>query len=250
LICTCSQVLSEMKALKSYKAIKRNELYYTQGLFFDTDSTVMESGGQYGRSSLVRMKYPSMEVLKKVDLHKKYFAEGIALCGGYVFQLTWRERVVLKYKYPELELVETASLDDKVEEGWGLTTDGKVLYATDGSNNIYTMSCETLKVTKTTPVTLDAKPVHRLNEIEYVDGVIYANKYYDSNIYKIDLNSGKVIKVIDMNSLVMNELSRGTLTHNKLQNGDVLNGIAFNKNKGNFLVTGKMWGFYYEVNLK
>jgi len=191
-----------------------------------------------------------MEVIKKVKLDGKYFAEGIALCRNFIFQLTWTNREILKYSYPDLELIEKLPLDKKVGEGWGLTTDGKFLYATDGSNKIYTMNCDDLKVIKTQSVYFNKQAVTHLNSIAIVDGIIYANKYLTNEIYKIDVESGTVLKVYDMKHLAQYELKQGTLTSSYQLTGYVLNGIAYNPEKKNFLLAGKLWGFYYEVDLK
>ena len=245
-----TNILSKKTYKIILKRIKRNELYYTQGIFFDTETTVIESGGLYGESVLVRMEYPSMKIIKKVKLDQKYFAEGIAKCGDYIYQLTWKNRQILKYTYPDLVLHETKNLDDQVKEGWGLTSDGKVLYATDGTSNIYTMDCKDLIVRNTVSVTHNNKPLDSLNALTIVNGIIYANKYFDDKIYKINPTDGKVLFVFEMKNLVDSEIQAKTLTTNKLMNGDVLNGITYNKINNNFVVTGKKWGFYYEVNLK
>ena len=228
--------------------IPRTGLYYTQGLFFDTDYTVIESGGLYKESVLVRMEYPSMNIIKKINLEKKYFAEGITKCGNYIYQLTWHNRVVLKYSYPEIELISTVPLDRQINEGWGLTSDGKIMYATDGSNTIYFIDCETVKVIKKVSIYYNGIGLDNLNALVYVDGMIYSNRYYDNRIFKIKPLDGKVVEAYDMSHLIDLELKSKTLTNSRLESGDVLNGIAYNSFKKVFLVTGKKWGFYYEVN--
>jgi glutamine cyclotransferase len=194
------------------------------------------------------MEYPSLKIIKKVSVDKKYFGEGTTRCGNFVYQLTWQSRVILKYSYPELVLVETVPLDDQIKEGWGLTSDGTVMYATDGTNNIYTMDCDTLKVTKYVTVEYLGSALENLNALVFVDGLIYANKYFDNRIFKIDPITGSVVYAYDMSHLIDIEFRSNTLTRAALRGGDVLNGIAYNKNKKVFVVTGKKWGFYYEVN--
>jgi glutamine cyclotransferase len=243
------QLDSEIQSYKKIlNKIKRNELYYTQGLFFDSSNTVIESGGLYGESVLVKMEYPSMTILKKVKLDNKYFAEGTTKCGNHIFQLTWQNRAILKYSYPALELLDTVPLDDQIKEGWGLTTDGNIMYVTDGTNNIYYLDCNTLKVTNFVSVNQNNTPINYLNAMVYVNGFIYANKYFDNRIFKINPNSGEVVQVYDMNFLINEEFRSNTLNRLRLSSGDVLNGIAYNSSKKVFVVTGKKWGFYYEVN--
>lgn len=229
------------------KHVRRNEVYYTQGLFFDTDKTVIESGGLYGESCLVRMEYPSMKIINKVNLDGKYFGEGTAKCGKYVYQLTWQNRVILRYSYPELQLIETLPLDPQIKEGWGLTSDDQIMYATDGTNNIYYLDCESLQVTKKIEVSYQGEPLRYLNALVYVNGEFYVNKYYDNRIFKINASNGHISSVYDMSFLAHNEFKKGTLTQWRMSSGEVLNGIAYNKQRNVFLVTGKKWGFYYEI---
>jgi glutamine cyclotransferase len=229
--------------------LKRNELFYTQGLFFDSDYSVLESGGMYGESVLVRIEYPSMKILSKVKLENEYFAEGVARCGDFVYQLTWKNRIIFKYSYPELNLVSKLPLDNNIKEGWGLASYKDMLYATDGSEKIYSIKCEDLKVVREISVTFKEKPLKYINDLEIVDGMAYVNVYYDKNIYKIDLNTGNVIKEYEMDQIIKSELEGRTLTEERWYQGEVLNGIAFNKKKKNFLLTGKKWGYYYEVYL-
>lgn len=231
------------------KKIKRNELYYTQGLLFDTSHTVIESGGMWGNSVIVRMEYPSMKIIKKIDLKKEYFGEGVAKCGDYIYQLTWQNRVILKYSYPELDLIENLDLDSQIKEGWGLASYNNNLYATDGSNKIFKLDCSTLRVSSFIEIFHDNKPLNYLNAFDIVDGFAYSNVYYDPNIYKIDLDTGKVIKKYQFEQLIGTEIESKTLTMSRYREGEVLNGVAWNPEHKHFLITGKMWGHYYEVHL-
>jgi glutamine cyclotransferase len=233
----------------TFTKLKRNELYYTQGLFFDSENSIIESGGMWGESVLVRIEYPSMKILHKVNLENEYFAEGVARCGEFVYQLTWKNRIIFKYSYPELNLVSKIPLDSNIKEGWGLASFKDKLYATDGSEKIYIIDCEDLKVVREISVTFREKPLKYINDLDIVDGIAYVNVYYDKNIYKIDLHTGNVIKVYGMDHLIKSELEGRTLTEERWYQGEVLNGITFNPMKKNFLVTGKKWGYYYEVYL-
>lgn len=233
----------------SFKKIKRNELYYTQGLIFDSDHTIIESGGMWGQSVLVRMEYPSMKIIKKIELENEYFAEGLARCGNFLYQLTWKNRVIFKYTYPGLEVTSKIPLDKNINEGWGLASFEDLLYATDGSNKIYILNCDDLKVVKVIYVTYNEKPLNFINDLDIVNGIAYVNVYYDDRIYKINLITGKVLKIFELNHLKRSELEGITLTEERWYQGEVLNGIAFHPRTKTFLVTGKNWGYYYEVNL-
>jgi len=249
-----SQVNEKIENTPDYKVLsilKRPLTVYTQGIFFDsTGNFLYESGGLYNESTLKKLKYPSLEVEKSIDLDNRFFAEGIAKCGnGQVFQLTWQENVILKYDMDSLEKMGSIPLDPKLREGWGLSDfDKDTLIATDGSANIFYLSCkENLKVVKTIRATLNGVPLRNLNELVYAKGFIYANVYFDKQIYKIDPSTGSVVKKYYMNALVDFERKKNTLTFSALSSGDVLNGIAYDANRDVFLLTGKRWGYFYEV---
>ncbi len=248
-----AQVDEKIENTPEYKVEKiliRPATVYTQGLFFDTTGKFLyESGGLYNESTIKKLKYPSLVVEKSVNLGKEYFAEGIAKCGNTVYQLTWQEKVILKYDLNSLEAEGKIPLDPKMREGWGLAEfNQETLIATDGSPNVYFLSCnENLKVVNSITITLNGVPLKNLNALVYAKGFIYANVYFDKRIYKIDPKSGNVVKTYYMSSLVDFERKKLTLTFNALTSGDVLNGIAYDAQRDMFLVTGKRWGYFYEV---
>jgi glutamine cyclotransferase len=228
-------------------AIKRTETYYTQGMFFDGD-ILYESGGLYRQSVLVKQDYPSLRLLKKVKLADKYFAEGIARCGNYVYQLTWKERAVLQYNLEDLRKLNTLRMPSQLSEGWGLSDfKDNQLIASDGSSKVYIISCEGFRVKSVLTIKQDGRNISYLNALAYDGEFIYSNVYMDKVILKIDPNTGNVIKRYDMQHLIDYELDHGTLTSFRLRNGYVLNGIAYHKSSQTFLVTGKKWGFYYNI---
>jgi glutamine cyclotransferase len=236
------------------KILKRNETYYTQGIFLDDKSEFLyESGGLYKESVIVKMEYPSLKVVKKIKLSPEYFGEGLARCGESVYQLTWQERKVIKYSFPELKYQDSLDLPREIGEGWGLseTYQKNELIASDGSQYIYFLNCEDgLKVTGKIRITFNGKPMHNINALAYVDNFIWANIYYDQRIIKINPTTGNVEKAYDMKPLIEHEKEQKTLTSFRLAQGDVLNGIAYDKVNKRFLLTGKKWGYYYEVNFK
>lgn len=242
-------------ATKDYDVItmiKRPETYYTQGIFFDEKHNLIESGGLYGESVLVKMEYPSLKIITKQKLDKKLFGEGVAICGDKVFQLTYYERKILQYSYPQLQFEKFIDLDGKLHSGWGLANlSDQNLVATDGTNKLFILDCmNNLSVIQTIPVFFNGIPLDRLNALTIVDGYIYANRYYDNRIYKINPKQGSVVKIYDFNSLVGLDIQAGTLNFSRIYKGDVLNGIAYDSIRKVFLLTGKRWGHYYEVVLK
>jgi glutamine cyclotransferase len=230
------------------KSFKRPETYYTQGIFFENGSTLYESGGLYGESVLVKMEYPSLKILNKVKLDSKFFAEGVAQCSDVIYQLTWQEKTVLKYSKDDLKLLDKLPLPVEMAEGWGLSAykDGQLI-ATDGSNRIYVIDCTDFKVKRTLNVTNNGQEIRSLNALAFDGKDIYANIYFNTNIAKIDDETGNVTIMYEMKDLVSHEMSERTLDVFALSSGDVLNGIAYDKNTDSFLLTGKRWGFYYNI---
>lgn len=233
-----------------------NNKIYTQGLFFEADgNSIYESGGLYHTSTLNHFSFPSLELIKSISLNGKYFAEGIAACSDFIYQLTWREKDILKYQKSDFKLIGKINIPRIMREGWGLASykDG-LLIATDGSNRIFILDCENeLKQVSIIRVTKAKNGVwiqlNALNDLIWADDYIYANRYYDSKIYKIDPNTGKVVDEYDMEPLINYEINKRTLTREALNRGDVLNGIAYNPRSKIFLITGKRWGHFYEVKL-
>ena len=247
---------------KNYKLlhiIKRKDVddrIYTQGLFLSDDGKFLyQSGGLYEKSSLTKMKFPSLEIVEEYRLPKDFFGEGIAICNNKIYQMTWREKKMLIYSYPEMEFIKTIDMPKEMKEGWGLSQGKKTneLYATDGSEFIYSYSCDKEEldfINKTEINTEEGRKVMNLNDLIYVDGYIYANIYTTALIIKINPETGTVVQWYNMRPLVKYEIDSRTLQVNNYSDGDVLNGICYNKVKKSFLITGKRWGFIYEVVLK
>jgi glutamine cyclotransferase len=213
---------------------KHDPSSYTQGLVWD-GARLWESAGLYGSSSLREVDPASGEVRHKVDVPEKYFAEGLAQVGDRLIQLTWKEGKALVYKVPSLE--KTAEYDYQ-GEGWGLCYDGKRLVMSDGSDRLTFRDPQTFASTGEVHVRLSGAPVERLNELECVEGVVYANVWLEDTIYRIDPKTGDVTAVID---------SSGLLTAEERPQAEVLNGIAWDPAKKTFLITGKRWPEMFEA---
>ena len=208
---------------------------YTQGLFFQND-TLYETTGQYGESSLRKLDLKSGKVLEKVNFSRKYFAEGSCVLDGKLYILTWTSKVAFVYDAQTLKYEATWSYP---REGWGLTTDGELLYASDGSNKIYVLSSD-FKLQRTIFVSLEGRPLRFLNELEWIDGKIWANVYTTDMLVVIDPADGKVEARIDCSGLLpVNQRTPDT---------DVLNGIAVNS-KGEIFLTGKNWPKLFKVKI-
>lgn len=211
---------------------------FTQGLFVK-DNKFYESSGLYAKSIIV--SYPVAEPEStwakmtspfslKQALPERFFAEGLTLLNNKLYVLTWQEGSLFVFDANNFTLLKTLYYKG---EGWGLTSDGKFLIRSDGSANLFFHSVESFEPVKTLPVTIDQKPLKNLNELEYIDGFIWANIWYENRIVKIDPLSGNVVGKVDL-TLITQQLS--------LKDGDsVLNGIAYDTDKKAIWVTGKNW---------
>ena len=209
---------------------------YTQGLFFQ-DGKIQESTGVYGHSSFrknVNLESGSCE--RKLDFESKYFIEGSCVLDGELFILTWREAVVFVYDAATLEFKRAHRYP---RQGWGLTTDGKQLIASDGSSRLYFFDKQ-FKLLRKIEVTMDEKPVLYLNELEWIDGKIWANVYQEDYIVIINPDNGKVEGKVDCRGLLPRSL--------RTRDTDVLNGIACDGQR--IFLTGKYWPRLYEIRLK
>jgi glutamine cyclotransferase len=211
---------------------------FTQGLVF-IDGKLYEGTGQEGHSSLREVELQSGHVLRKVDVPEPYFGEGIALLNGKIYQLTWQHQVGFIYAAKSFEQVGKFNYSG---EGWGLTTDGHSLILSDGSNRIRFLDPDSFKVTKTIAVLDGQIPVNELNELEYVNGEIYANIWHDEHIVTIDPQTGRVTGRIDLTGL----LPPGDVQDEEA----VLNGIAYDEPGKRLFVTGKLWPRLFEIKLK
>lgn len=211
---------------------------FTQGLVF-YQGYLYESTGLKGQSSLRKVDLQTGEVLKRYNLSSAYFAEGIAVVGDRLVQLTWKSRRGFVYKLDDFEVLSTFSYET---EGWGLTHDGKHLIMSDGSAVLRFLDTDTFESIANLTVRSGLQFIDRLNELEYIEGLIYANVFRSTSIAIIDPRSGEVVDFLDLRQLVEAET---TLS----QSAGVLNGIAYDKNEKRIFVTGKNWRRLYALRL-
>jgi glutamine cyclotransferase len=211
---------------------------FTQGLIL-MDGKLLESTGQEGFSSLRQVDLESGRVLKKVDVPVPYFAEGLAALNGKLYQLTWQHNIGFIYDAQTFDHLGDFNYQG---EGWGLATDGQSLILSDGSNRLRFIDPNGFRVTRTITVTDGNQPVRELNELEYVNGEIYANIWHDNRIAMIDPQSGHVNAWIDLT---------GLMPESELQDPEaVLNGIAYDQASDKLIVTGKLWPRVFEIKVK
>jgi glutamine cyclotransferase len=209
---------------------------YTQGLFFN-NGLLYESTGLEGKSTFRVVDLETGKAERRFDFSDKYFVEGSVIMGGDLFILTWQNHVAFVYDAVTLKYKATYSYP---REGWGLTTDGNLLIASDGSSDLYFMDGK-FNVKRKIPVRMDGHPINYLNELEYIDGKIFANVYLTDLILIINPDSGKVEGTIDCKGLLPSNL--------RTKDTDVLNGIAYDRKSGKLYLTGKNWPRLYEVRL-
>lgn len=207
---------------------------YTQGLLLHGGS-LYESAGLYGVSSLREVDPKTGVVKRRVAVPQQYFAEGLALVGDRLIQLTWQEKVAFVYDLATFEKKGEFHYDG---EGWGLCYDGRRLVMSDGSDRLTFRDPKTFAPTGSVNVTYSGRPAFQLNELECVDGMVYANVWGSDAILRIDPRTGRTTAVID---------ASGLLTPDEAARAEVLNGIAWDPAKKTFLITGKNWPKVFEV---
>jgi glutaminyl-peptide cyclotransferase len=239
---TLNAQLPEKLELTTVTTLPHDVNAYTQGLFFD-GGYLYESTGLYGQSTLRKVDPNTGNVLAHVQIPQRFFAEGLALAGGQMFQLTWQEGYCFVFDKATLE--KTGDFRFK-GEGWGLTFDGKHLILSDGSNTLKFFDPKTFKVqhkiTVTDPFTKKSLPVQNLNELEYIHGEIWANVWQSNRIARIDPHKGKVVGWIDMSAFVPEQYRRD-------HQDCVLNGIAFDAANDHVYITGKRWNVMYVLKI-
>lgn len=209
---------------------------FLQGLVW-YDGGFFESTGRYGRSTIRRVEWPSGRVLRRVDLPPDVFGEGLARVGNRLIQLTWRSGRAFVYDVPSLRLLWEFRYKG---EGWGLTYDGTSLILSDGTNVLTYLEPERFTPTRKLAVTWNGQPLQRLNELEYIDGMVWANVWYTDFVVQINPESGRVTSYLDLSGLWRSE-SRPEEA--------VLNGIAHDPATGRLWVSGKLWPMLFEIRV-
>jgi glutaminyl-peptide cyclotransferase len=214
---------------------------FTEGLVLDGQGRLVESEGRYNGSAIVLWDPHSGKVLRRTPLEPRYFGEGATIVGNHIVQLTWRENTGFVYDF---DLKQTGSFKF-TGDGWGLTYDGKRLIQSDGSANLYFLDPQTYQALDPRYVKVHDgdRLIDQLNELEYVDGKVYANVWHSNLIAVIDLASGTVRNWIDLSALAQSFPKPA----NWDPDDDVLNGIAYDPRNGHFYVTGKCWPKLFEI---
>lgn len=224
----------------SYRVLEQKPLAhnsFVQGLQI-VDGNLYLSTGLYGQSRLLRYRFEDGELLDQRRLHPRLFGEGLTVLDDRVFQLTWRARRMLVYTRQDLSFAAVFTLPG---EGWGLTDNGRELLYTDGSHSLHFLDPDSGRHLRSVAVTEQGRPIVHLNELEWIDGKVWANVWQTDRIVVIDPASGKVTASVDLSGLLSPSERR--------PNTDVLNGIARNPADGGIWVTGKNWPWLYRIEL-
>ncbi|MBI5858745.1 MAG: glutaminyl-peptide cyclotransferase [Sphingobacteriales bacterium] len=209
---------------------------YTQGLLI-YNGEMYEGTGLEGRSKLMKVDLKTGKTLKSIDLDKKFFGEGVTILRDTVYQLTWKNKKVFVYTLRDFRKIKEFDADI---EGWGLTNDGKNLIVSTGSSELNYYEPSTFKLLKTQTVTESGMPVASINELEYINGFVYANQYQLAYIFKIDPSTGAVVAKADLQSMWDRIKAIDP-------EADVPNGIAYDTATKKIYITGKWWPELYEV---
>jgi len=204
---------------------------FTEGLCY-VDGVFYEGTGLYGASSLRRVNVSSGQVLKKLNLNQTYFGEGVTVFDNKIYQLTWKEGVVFVYDFDTWDLIKV--FQNPLPQGWGLTHNGTYLIMSDGSSYLYYIDPETFTVVSNISVTNGMTPITNLNELEYINGVIWANVWLTYNIVLIDPMNGNVTAYMNFIKI-------------RPKVGQEFNGIAYDAVNDRTFVTGKKWPTMFQV---
>lgn len=211
---------------------------FTEGLLIHKGQLYESTGDKESWIGLVDIKTGT--TTKKVQIDSRYFGEGMAILNNKVYYLTWKHKTGFVYDFKTFKEIRQFQYET---EGWGMTTDNKNLIMSDGTDKLYFLDTVSLKPVKTLSVTQDGNPLKGINELEFVNGSIYANVWQTSTVVRIDMNTGAVTGILDLSPLT-------TQARQLKPEVDVLNGIAWHNETKLMLVTGKYWTYIYVLKIK
>jgi len=211
--------------------------YFTEGLEF-YNGKLIESTGLNGKSKLVQYDAVTGKTEKEIKLDDKYFGEGVTVLRDTAYQLTYKEGIVHVYDAKTFKKIKELPYTNG--EGWGLTHDSTYIIGTNSGNSLHYYEPSTFKLVKSVSITENGDAAININELEYINGFVYANQWQAPYILKIDPAKGEVVAKMDLSSIILQEKSQNP-------NADVLNGIAYNPETKKFYVTGKNWSKIYEL---
>ncbi len=237
----CYSVKWKIPVQYTYKIINtypHDTAAYTQGLLYD-GGYLFESTGQFGQSSLRKVKLSTGEMVKAINLPDSVFGEGVTFLTNKLIQITWKSKIA--FVFDKATFKPLCTLPYTINEGWGLTTDGKNLIMSDGSANLYFLDPNSMTQLRTIEVCSNKGLVDQLNELEFINNEIWANIFNKDIIVRINPESGLVVGEINFTGILK--------TEERNQHADVLNGIAYDPESNRLFVTGKNWSKIFEISI-
>jgi glutamine cyclotransferase len=233
----------EIYTYKIINSFPHDSKAYTQGLEY-YNGFLYETTGRKGQSTLRKVDIKTGKVVQKIALDNAYFGEGMTILNNQIFWLTWQGKKGFVFDLETFKQEKEFAYNNSAE-GWGLTNNGAELIKSDGTHKIWFLDAETQKEKRFIQVYTNKYALENLNELEIIDGKLYANKYQQNAIVIIDIETGEVLGVADLTDL-KKEMEK---TQKLVANDEVLNGIAFDKENNRLFVTGKNWGKLFEIEL-
>jgi glutaminyl-peptide cyclotransferase len=230
-----SDIIPQKLTFSIVKTFPHNTDNFTEGFEF-VDDVLYEGTGNNGTSFVYGYKPGDNKAIRSVKIDDQYFGEGITVLNGKLYELTYKTKIGFIYDFKTFKKIGEFTFSSN--EGWGLTNDGKSLIMSDGTSKINFIDPNTFKIIRTIEVCDNNGVIDNINELEYIDGIIYSNIWTKNTILKIDANTGKILAYIDMQSL-LSKVNTSSI--------DVLNGIAYNRNDKLFYLTGKYWPKIFAV---
>jgi len=237
-ILIASDIVPKKSSFKIVNTYPHNPKYFTEGFEFH-NGLLYEGTGNNGSSYLISYNWKSGKIYSSVSLDDQYFGEGITILNDKIYQLTYKSKKGFIYDLNTFEKKGEFSFSST--EGWGMSNDGKYLIMSDGTSKVNFIDPSNFQIVKTIEICDNNGVLNNINELEYVDGIIYANIWMSNIILKIEASSGKVLAYINMEGL-LNYVNNSSI--------DVLNGIAYNKSEDLFYVTGKLWPKMFAVSFE
>ncbi len=238
---TLSNIVPEKLTYKTVNIYPHPKEYFTEGLEFH-DGYIYEGTGENGTSGIYKLNLKTGKAIQSVELNEKYFGEGITVLNNKIYQLTYRSKKGFIYDFISFALIDSFQFTSTTNEGWGLTNDGKNLIMSDGSQFLTWMNPYDFSILKRVEVGNNKTIFKNVNELEYINGTIYANVYTTEMIVQIDPETGRILSEISFPDLIK-------MYHNQKDRIDFMNGIAWDDKNNRLFVTGKLWPKLFEIEL-
>ncbi len=238
---TLSNIVPEKLTYKTVNIYPHSKEYFTEGLEFH-NGYIYEGTGENGTSGIYKVNLTSGKAVQSVELNEKYFGEGITILNNKIYQLTYRAKKGFVYDFNSFALIDSFQFTSTTNEGWGLTNDGKNLIMSDGSQFITWMDTINFSIVKRIEVGNNKAIYKNVNELEYINGTIYANVYTTEMIVQIDPETGRILSEINFPDMIK-------MYHNQKDRIDLMNGIAWDRKNNRLFVTGKLWPKLFEIEL-